>query len=88
MVCFKEFYDHGSLEKGLNATFLVLIPKKGFCRGGNLFGWNGTIVGKRRAKTWRAAPLCLMWTLWKEKNGRAFNDVKWTNQAIKYSFFV
>ena len=26
---FKEFYDHGRFEKSLNATFLVLIAKKG-----------------------------------------------------------
>ena len=29
----------------------------------NLLGWHGAFVGKRREKTWRAAPLCLMWTL-------------------------
>ena len=34
----------------------------------------------------RAASLCLMWTLWKEWNGRAFNDVEWSNQAIKSLF--
>ena len=27
-----------------------------------------------------------MWTLWKERNGRAFNDVEQSNQDIKYSF--
>ncbi|RVW79726.1 hypothetical protein CK203_042340 [Vitis vinifera] len=43
---------------------------------GNLLGWNGAFVGKRRAKAWRAVPLCLMWTLWKERNGRTFNDAK------------
>ena len=25
---FKEFYEHGNFVKSLNATFLVLIPKK------------------------------------------------------------
>ena len=53
---------------------------------GNLLGWNGAFVGKRRAKAWRDGPLCLMWTLWKERNGRAFNDVEWADQTIKYSF--
>ena len=43
-------------------------------------------MGKRRAKVWRAVPLCLMWTLWKERNGRTFNDAKRVDQAIKYSF--
>ena len=54
---------------------------------GNLLGWHGSFVGKRREKTWRAVPLCLVWTLWKEMNGRAFNNVEWFNQAIKYFFF-
>lgn len=26
---FREFHDHGRFVKSLNATFLVLIPKKG-----------------------------------------------------------
>ena len=45
----------------------------------NLLGWHSTFVGKRREKAWRAAPLCLMWTLWKERNKRAFNDIEWSN---------
>ena len=53
---------------------------------GNLLGWNDAFVGQRRAKAWRAAPLCLMWTLWKERNERAFNDVEWADQTIKCSF--
>ena len=27
-----------------------------------------------------------MWTLWKERNGRAFNDIERVDQTIKYSF--
>ena len=29
MELFKEFYEHESFTRNLNATFLVLIPKKG-----------------------------------------------------------
>ena len=43
-------------------------------------------MGKRRVKAWRAALLCLMWILWKERNGRMFNDAERVDQAIKYSF--
>ena len=53
---------------------------------GNLLGWNDAFVGKRRVKAWRAAPLCLLWTLWKERNGRAFNGVEQVDQTIKFSF--
>ena len=52
----------------------------------NLFGWRGAFVGKRREQAWRAAPLCLMWTLWKERNERVFNDTRRSNQALKHSF--
>ena len=38
----------------------------------NLLGWHGAFLGKRREKAWRATPLCLMWTLWKERNERMF----------------
>lgn len=52
----------------------------------NLLGWHGSFMGKKREKAWRAAPLCLMWTLCKERNGRAFNDVERFDQAIKSLF--
>ena len=52
-----------------------------------LLGWHGFFVGKKRENAWRVALLCLMWTLWKERNERVFNDIKRSNQAIK-SFFM
>ena len=42
----------------------------------NLLGWHGSFVGKKREKAWRVAPLCLMWTIWKERNRRAFDDIE------------
>ena len=33
-----------------------------------LLVWHGSFVGKKRRKVWRAAPLCLFWMVWKEKN--------------------
>ena len=41
----------------------------------NLLGWHGSFVGKKREKAWTTAPLCLMWTIWKERNRRAFDDI-------------
>ena len=38
---------------------------------GHLLDWRGSFVGEKRKKTWRAL-LCLMWTLWKERNRIAF----------------
>ncbi|RVW95701.1 hypothetical protein CK203_031580 [Vitis vinifera] len=33
-----------------------------------LLGWNGGFVGKRRKKAWQMAPLCIFWSVWKERN--------------------
>ena len=52
----------------------------------NLLGWHSSFVGKKWEKAWRAAPLCLLWTIWNERIRRAFNDVKRFNQAIKSIF--
>ncbi|RVW42122.1 hypothetical protein CK203_085788 [Vitis vinifera] len=52
----------------------------------NLLGWHGSFVGKKREKAWRAAPLCLMWTIWKERNRRTFDDMERNNQDIKFIF--
>ena len=43
-------------------------------------------MGKRKEKVWRAASLYLTWTLWKERNERAFNDIEQSNQTLKHSF--
>ena len=33
-----------------------------------LLAWQRAQVGKKRKKVWRAAPICLFWTLWHERN--------------------
>ena len=52
----------------------------------NLLGWHGSFVGKKREKAWRTAPLYLMWTIWKERNRRAFDDIERNDQDIKSIF--
>ena len=52
----------------------------------NLIGWHGAFVSKRKKKAWRVASLCLMWTLWKERKERVFNDMERFDQALKLSF--
>ena len=54
----------------------------------NLLGWHGSFVGKKREKAWRAAPICLLWTIWKERNMRAFDNIERNDQEIKSIFFV
>ena len=39
-----------------------------------LFGWRNWF-GKYSLDIWNLVPLCLMWTLWQEWNGRTFEDL-------------
>ena len=41
MRLFKDFHDSGEFVKNLNATFLVLVPKKGKGGGGGCRGFQG-----------------------------------------------
>ena len=43
-------------------------------------------MSKRKKKAWRVASICLMWTLWKERKERVFNDMERFDQALKLSF--
>ena len=51
-----------------------------------LISWRGAFVGKKRKKARKTAPLCLFWTLWKERNQRAFEDSELTDHVILRSF--
>ena len=53
----------------------------------NLLSRHGAFVSKQREKAWRVAPLCLIWTLWKERNERVVNDIKWSEPTLKQFFF-
>ena len=37
-----------------------------------LISWRGSFVGKKRKKIWKFIPLCIFWTVWKERNRLAF----------------
>ena len=39
-----------------------------------LLAWQSASVGKKRKRVWMAAPLCIFWTLWKERNRVAFEN--------------
>ena len=41
-----------------------------------LVSWRGSFVGKKRKKIWDAIPLCIFWTVWKERNRLAFRGVE------------
>ncbi|KAL6343049.1 hypothetical protein AAG906_017861 [Vitis piasezkii] len=50
----------------------------------NLLGWHGSFVGKKRRKL-ESCPLS-MWTIWKERNRRVFDDIERNDQDIKSIF--
>ena len=51
-----------------------------------LLGWFASFVDKKRGKIWRAAPLCLFWTVWKERNRIVFYNEALSIQRLKNSF--
>jgi hypothetical protein len=36
--------------------------------------WRGQLGTRSVLAVWRIAPLCLMWTIWRERNARCFED--------------
>ena len=50
-----------------------------------LLGWHGSFMRKKRKKA-PATPLCLFWTVWKERNSRTFDNEGRSIQGLKSSF--
>ncbi|KAL6314020.1 hypothetical protein AAG906_011754 [Vitis piasezkii] len=53
---------------------------------GVLTSWRGPFVGKKRKKIWKSIPLCIFWTVWKERNRLAFRGGELNIQKLKNSF--
>ena len=51
-----------------------------------LLVWQSASVGKKRKSVWLAAPLCLFWTLWNERNMAAFENEISSAFRMKSSF--
>ena len=49
--------------------------------------WKGQRGNKMVMEVWRMAPLCLMWTIWKERNARCFKDTELTMAELSNRFF-
>ena len=57
-----------------------------FSRRPTLFSSHGSFVGKNWKRVWTTALLCLFWTIWKETNWKTFENVKQSEQVLKFSF--
>ena len=43
-------------------------------------------MGKAQKKAWQVTPLCIFWTVWKERNLLAFDNEELLIQRLKNSF--
>ena len=51
-----------------------------------LCGWSGFNMGKKRIKVWKAAPSCIFWAVWKERNRIVFYNEELSIHRVKNSF--
>ena len=51
-----------------------------------LFTWQSASVGKKGKSVWLAAPLCLFWTLWNERNRVAFKNETPSVHRMEFTF--
>ena len=51
-----------------------------------LIEWRGFMLGKKHRKVWKAAPLCLFWAVWIERNRIAFDNEDFSAHRLKNSF--
>ena len=51
-----------------------------------LLSWQGALVGKKRKNIWIAAPLCLFWTVWQNRNMMVFENRATSDQRTKFIF--
>ena len=47
-----------------------------------LFSW-WNALGRHSSDVWNLVPLCLMWTVWKDRNSRIFEDVSSTDIQLR-----
>ena len=51
-----------------------------------LLGWHGSFVRKNQLKVWKVAPLCIFWSVRKERNNIDFENRDLSIQRLKKSF--
>ncbi len=51
-----------------------------------LESWRGAMVACRSKEVWGAAPACLIWCIWSEKNQRTFEGVELSIPNLKFVF--
>ena len=72
--------QHQVENKGVNTNFPASISQL-------LLSWQGAPVGKKRKNIWIAAPICLFWTVWHNRNRLVFDNRVTSDQRTKFLFF-
>ena len=49
------------------------------------FGWRN-LLGKNQSQIWNLIPSCIIWTLWRERNNRTFENVERTDSQFNELF--
>uniref|UniRef100_A0A2N9GXU6 Reverse transcriptase domain-containing protein n=1 Tax=Fagus sylvatica TaxID=28930 RepID=A0A2N9GXU6_FAGSY len=90
--CDGETVDHlllhcSAVQKLWNYVFLTfrvhwVLPRK---VADLLFGWHNWF-GKHHSHIWNLIPLCLMWTVWRERNLRTFEDLSTSPDQLLGTF--
>ena len=90
---YEKSVDHTLLHCGkarllwelLFSLFKVCLVIQAFIRE-TFLRWQGSFIGRKRKKVWRATSLCLFWTIWKERNKRSFENMELSIQRFKFLF--
>ena len=53
-----------------------------------LISWKGPFKGKEKRKTWCSVPLCIFWSIWRERNHIVFREGSIDVQRLKNFFCV
>jgi hypothetical protein len=90
--CDGETVDHlllhcSAVQKLWNYVFLTfrvhwVLPRQ---VADLLFGWHNWF-GKHHSHIWNLIPLCLMWTVWRERNLRTFEDLSSSQDQLLGTF--
>ena len=80
---------HCEVARTLRSVLFTLFGVKWVMNGrvtDFLACWKGQRGNKMVMEVWRMAPLCLMWTIWRERNARCFEDTELTMAELSNRF--
>jgi hypothetical protein len=80
------FYSIAKWQENYGVRSLPYSESIGLCLQGwyrVLDCWRGQVGSRSVLDVWRIALLCLMWSIWRERNARCFEDCEKTKEELK-----